>query len=231
MKSRNVWAMGLLLALASSARANLLINGSLETTAKLNSHGRVLLSSTSPANTLPGWALTQGTVDLLPSSYWQPSNGRFSVDLIGTPGLGGISQTVTGLTIGTDYELTFDFAINPDQREKSSGKIMQVQAVGSAVLVTQTYQRTKNGESKSHMHYTHESIQFTADSTSVTITFSALPPLNLPGGLLASRSVVGPVLDNVDLEAAGGGGPQSPEPASLGVLGLGGLLLLRRRRK
>jgi hypothetical protein len=216
---------------ASTARANLLINGGLEAHAKLNSRGRALDTPTSPSTLLPGWNVTQGTVDLIPSSYWKPSKGRWSVDLIGTPGLGAISQTVTGLTIGADYELTFDFSINPDPREKGSTKILQVQAVGGSILNTETFQRVKTNESKGNMHYTHETFQFTADSTSVTLILSALAPLNLPGNVTPAKSLVGPVIDNLDLEPTGGSGPNIPEPASIGFLGAGAMLLVRRAKK
>src|SRR4051812_15381235 len=125
MRFRKLWAIGLLMGAASTARANLLVNGSLEIGGRLNSHGRIL-----PQGGIgTAWSITQGTVDLLPTSYWKAADGRFSVDLIGTPGPGAISQTVNGLTPGADYELTFDFSINPDKREKGSTKILQVEAV------------------------------------------------------------------------------------------------------
>ena len=91
MKLRNVCAMGLLVALASTARANLLINGSLEIGGRLNSRGRIL-----PQGGIgTAWSITQGTVDLLPTSYWKAADGRFSVDLIGTPGPSGASRRLS----------------------------------------------------------------------------------------------------------------------------------------
>ena len=105
-----------------------------------------------------------------------------------------------------------------------------MQAVGNAVLNTETFQRVKTNESKSNMHYTLEHFQFTADSSSVTITLWALAPLNLPAGVTPATSIAGPVIDNLDLHVLGSAA-QSPEPASIGVLGLGGLLLLRRGKK
>jgi hypothetical protein len=232
MKIRHLCVMPLLLAAATTAHANLLINGSLETSARINGRGRVL-TPTEVANALgSAWTVTQGTVDLLPRTYWQSSKGNYSVDMIGSPGLGGISQTVNGLTIGAEYILTFDFSINPDIRERGSTKILQVQAIGNTVLADETFSRTRTNETRLNMRFTHESILFTADSTSVTIVLAALAPLNLPAGVTPSTSVVGPVVDNLVLELSdGGSGPNVPEPASLGVMGAGSLLLLRRRRK
>src|SRR5581483_11993481 len=64
---------------------NLLVNGSFED------------PGNSPYGTraLPGWQVTQGTVDLVPPEGWQPApgQGRQSLDLVGTPGAASIKQT------------------------------------------------------------------------------------------------------------------------------------------
>lgn len=67
---------------AEPEQANLLQNGSFD-------NGPEGLALTS----LPGWAVTRGTVDVIPRTAQQAADGNQSLDLIGSPGVGTISQT------------------------------------------------------------------------------------------------------------------------------------------
>ena len=228
-----IGGMALVAAVAgNTARANLLVNGGLETSKPVNQYNLVFANPSNGSSVLPGWTVTTGTIDVVPSSYFQNTQGNFSVDLIGTPGLGGISQTVA-TTPGTQYLLTFDFSINPENLTNEFGttKIMKVSATGggNSILNTQQYSDTAGTRTFQNMQYTQESFTFTANSNSTTITLAALLPLNLPPGMTGASAQCGPVIDNLDLEPAPGAS-QLPEPGTLAVMGLGGMLLLRRRR-
>ena len=61
------------LAVAGEAHANMLVNGSLETTVPLNPFGMVYMSRTRNPTALPGWTISSGTIDIVPNNYFQSS--------------------------------------------------------------------------------------------------------------------------------------------------------------
>jgi hypothetical protein len=224
---------------ASAATTNLLVNGGLETTIKSNRFGLVYASPTLNAHALNGWTITQGTIDIAPKLYWTPSQGKYSVDLIGTPGLGGIEQTVD-TEPGTEYTLTFDFSINPDKRIKKFNERLTVKQLSvdiidptgegdTEIIPTETFTGLAGTRTRRKMQYLAKSITFTATGDQTTIRFAATLPQGLPATLSGATSQCGPVLDNVVLFESGGG--EVPEPASLSILGVGGLLMLRRPKR
>jgi len=109
-------ALVALAAAASSARANMLVNGGLELNPAYSiplNPGFVTAGPVTNSTALPGWTVTTGTVDVVPSTYWQVKQGSYSVDLVGSPGTGSIRQLVSGTQNNTDYSMTFDWAPNP----------------------------------------------------------------------------------------------------------------------
>jgi len=224
------------LAAASAARANMLTNGGLEASISPTQPDNLIYMSTTVNSTaLPGWSITSGSVDVVPTTYFQSSQGGYAVDLVGTPGVGVLSQTVTTIS-GNHYQLTFDYSINPENLTGEAGDTKQVKitATGSGVLATQNYSYPFATPTATNMHYvTGATFLFTANSTSTTISLTALLS-NLPTGITSLTAYCGPVIDNLDLISLGGNPPPDggaiPEPASLGTLAMGGLLLLRRKR-
>jgi choice-of-anchor C domain-containing protein len=217
---------------ASSVRANMLINGSLESAIPPKQPDNLVYVTTSThANALTGWTIDSGRIDIVPNSYFESSDGNFSVDMVGTPGLGSISQQVA--TIASDsYTLTFDFSINPQNgpsREKNDLKDLRVEAIGAdgvTILASQDYTGTAGTRTKTDMQYSSQSFSFTADGAFSTIRLLAVRPANRAPG---AKLYTGPVVDNLDLEL--GAGNPTPEPASLAVLGMGATALLSRRRR
>jgi hypothetical protein len=69
-------------AISAQSPINLLSNGSFET-------GPTRLGLKS----LPGWTVTQGTVDVRSDVQQAPNSGTKCLELIGTPGVGGIQQS------------------------------------------------------------------------------------------------------------------------------------------
>ena len=218
------------IAFTGTAEANMLIDGSFEdVTAPINPFGLITLPGDS--SDLPGWTISgavisgiTGTpgIDVVPNSYWQPSDGNFSVNLDGTPGHGGITQTVATAP-GVTYQLTFDFAVNPEvglPGEIALERIMDltITAGDASVLQDEQYSEFAGSNTNSSMNYTGQLVLFVATDTTSTIAFTAI-------GL---TTYTGPVIDNVILDVAPG--QPTPEPATLAVLGLASGALLTRRR-
>jgi hypothetical protein len=143
-------------------------------------------------------------------------NGNF-VALDADPSVGGggsISQTLTGLTVGEHYLLTFDWATT--QLQSRSGATMDDVKVslGGQSFTTATV----NDASQSSTPWLQQTFAYTATSTTETLTFLAQ---GSPSGL---PPVV--ALDGVSVVDA-------PEPSSIALLG-GGLALVgfiaRKRR-
>jgi hypothetical protein len=261
----------LALALSSSALAetstNLLVNGRLDMAAGATPAG----SSTGIANVaavnstaLTGWRITGGTIDVVPTSYWDaPTGMNYSVDLIGTPGTGSATPSITQATSGSQlgvlsqevstvagktYQLSFDLSVNPTTgplREYATIKRLLVEAVPESVVVldgeaassasigitpSKEYDLARGTRHPENMQWIHETFSFTASSTLTAIQFSALMPLNAPTGSSPSNIYCGPAIGNISLTLVGGGGPV-PEPASLGLLGVGVSVLLFKRRR
>jgi hypothetical protein len=86
----------------------LLINGSFEDPG----------SAPYGTRSLPGWQVTQGTVDLVPPDGWQPApgQGRQSLDLVGTPGAASIQQTFATVA-GQSYTFSGWLSHNPGVSE------------------------------------------------------------------------------------------------------------------
>lgn len=242
------------LASVAGARANnMLTNGGMESSVLPGSDNIVYVGPTTNPTALNGWTLVSGGIDIVPSSYWQNTEGTYSVDMTGTPnmiggsGLGEIEQLVSTTLNGTSYTLTFDYSINPENLkpadntgEIGSLKNLLVQAIGadgSTVLASQTFSDTADTldgttlpsvRTKTNMEWGSESLTFTADGAT-TIRLTQLAPTGLPSGVTATTARCGSVIDNLDLDVSGGQNP-TPEPASLALLSMGGLLLLKRRR-
>jgi hypothetical protein len=222
----------LVLALASTAQANMLLNGSLETAAvPIDGLNRVLASPTEP--TLTNWTVTAGTVDIVHKDRWAAAEGDWSIDMVGTTGCGTIQQNVV-TEIGARYKISFQLSANferpADWDETLLDKYLELSILGAGGLPIEnvTYSVSPSGLARTLMGYTLKEFEFVADSTTTGIAFAAVPPVPaLLGGHLASLMRTGAVIDDVQMSLVGGG-PPVPEPASLAVLGMGGLLLLRR---
>lgn len=61
---------------------------------------------------ITGWTVTRGQIDLLTDKHWQAGEGKRSLDLHGSPGIGGVKQTLATRK-GKTYTVTFQMAGNP----------------------------------------------------------------------------------------------------------------------
>lgn len=193
------------IALPAAANAASITNGSFEDGID---PGVYTMVSAGQSN-ITGWDVLSGTVDYI-GSYWQASNGVRSVDLSGAS-IGTLGQTVTGLTAGQVYEVTFDVSRNPDGGSNPRTGIF------SANGKTFGFSYTDASNTRADMKWETVSYRFVATGATALISFAS----DASGGCC-----YGPALDNVSIAAV-------PEPASWAMM-LGGFTLLggavRRRR-
>lgn len=128
------------------------------------------------------WGSNNGGISLIPSS--SPSGGNF-VGADGAFGVSPISQTLAGLTIGNEYEVSFYWAgaqqsgFTGDTTEK-----WQV-SLGGQTISTSTYSLPSHEFSG----WMNEVFTFTADSVNPVLSFLAvgtpdgLPPFSLLDGV------------------------------------------------
>ena len=202
-------AVTLIFGLLTKANANLILNGSFE-----NGPDPGAMITLPPGSTdIFGWEVTRDEIDYK-GTFWDASDGGRSLDLDNSPGFGGIKQTFA-TTPGEVYTVTFDMSGNPywdPQLNDPAIKYMRVEAAGRSADFSFT---VFAGQWYDNMGWVTHSWQFTANSNSTTLEFYSLhtsPPYS---------GWCGPVLDNVSVV---------PEPATVCLLGLGALSLLRKRR-
>jgi choice-of-anchor C domain-containing protein len=191
---------------AQSAYAVTITNGSFETGTAPGSFHEVGTGGTD----ITGWTVDSGSVDYI-GNYWASSNGSRSLDMSGSSA-GQISQTISGLTNGQEYKVTFDIAGNPDGAPAS--KDLQVSADGFSGLYSFNTTGHSTG-SVAAMGWSTQTFFFVASGTSATLAF-----LSLTGGSF------GAALDNVTIAA-------TPIPGAILLFGsaLGGMGFLGYRRK
>lgn len=205
MNTTKKWLAGLAfvaLAPLASAAPNLIVNGSFEANSINFTGGFSTLAAGS--NALTGWDITAGSVDLI-NTYWNPSQGHYSLDLSGETD-GTISQSFATV-VGQTYKVSFDMAGNPDDGDKV--KYLQVGLSNLPI-----YEFDTTGRSHTNMGWTTKSFVFQAVTGQSTLHFTGL-----------QESAYGVALDNISVSAV-------PEPESFAMLLAGlGLIGASVRRK
>jgi len=199
-------AISLLLAAgaAQAAGPNLVKNGTFSHVTDLTvpANGYVVVDAGSDA--INNWDVGKVSVDVVHGAY-NAINGN-SIDMIGTPGPGEISQKIHGLQADTSYMLTFDLARNPN----ASAAAVTVSFLGQSQTFTAPSGNSAMLET------------WTISSAALSGNTSKLKFFSVNDG----DSYSGAIIDNVSVVAS------VPEPATYGMLlaGLGLLGWIRRRQ-
>jgi choice-of-anchor C domain-containing protein len=184
--------VGTMLLLSGSAFANLVVDGGFEQPAVSGPS-----QFYNAGDTMGGWTVSAGSVDLI-GSLWQAAGGSSqSVDMAGSAS-GTIEQTITGVTAGDWYNLTFDMSGNPD----GSPAIKTLVVTFGSTTMEFTFDTT--GISHANMGWLPQSGSFQASGSSTVLSFRDAS---------VEGTSFGAAIDNVSLV---------PEPTTL----IAGALLL-----
>ncbi len=197
--------------------------------------------SLSGKGTLTGWTIYQGThtdntnvtaayaylfntanQTYLVSPADAPPNGSNFLSIIGDTypnySVNSIQQTIGGLTIGTTYSVSFDWAASAYTGYIPNNIGWDV-SLGGGTAQEVTVTNNSSGKTTAWMHQT---FNFKATSTSEVLEFLAVAPVH-SGPPVA-------LITNIDMEAVA-----VPEPSTLVSLGLGSIAFvgvgLRRRSR
>ena len=220
--------LGLVAGVSSAVRADLVTNGGFETLTSgpgqlgyntnatgwtTSGYNFVFASGTADttgSNGLTLWGLHNGSANGLTAS--SPSGGNF-VAADGAYGVGAISQTINGLTIGQSYTVGFDWAGAQQYGYNSPTTEQWTVGFGSQTQSTVVLNNLNHG----FTGWQHQTFAFTADGPSDVLSFLAVgtpsgePPFSMLDGVTVT--------------------PTTPEGSSLAllVMGLGSIGFVARR--
>ena len=208
-----------LAAVAPAAQAQIVQNGSFETTLPGSDPCPGSFSTVPAGGVLPGWSVSAGNVDWI-CSLWQHADGSRSLDMNGSAP-GTIFQDVS-LLPGALYELSFAMAENvgggPDTKE-----LYVVIESPTAPIIFGTFAFDNPAESYQQMNWQTFTRTFTANAPTMRLYFTSFT---------TTSCCAGPALDDVSVTLLAA--PSTvPEPATVALLGAGlGVLgvSVRRRR-
>lgn len=101
---------------------NLLVNGSFEEGPETGP----FIPLDADSKEIKGWIISRGQIDYI-GTYWNAADGKRSIDLHGSAGVGGVKQTFKTKK-GTKYQVTLHLSVNPDSTKKD--KKVTVAAAG-----------------------------------------------------------------------------------------------------
>lgn len=202
-----ILAAALAASFSAATQAATVLNGSFEDNAGVSdAFGTVYMGD----NTyIPGWTVAEGNIDLI-RTYWENQDGQFSVDLDGNQ-MGTIVGSIVDLMVGKAYDLSFFMAGNPD----GGPDIKKVTVIAGATQDQFTFDATST--STAAMGWLRYTMRFVATAETESVTFVSSH---------RNGSFFGAAIDNVAVSPV-----PLPAAAPLLLAALGGLVLLRRRRR
>jgi choice-of-anchor C domain-containing protein len=162
--------------------ANLIVNGSFEEGPKFE----VCLPADKGSDALKGWVVTRGQIDITQQNgnEWKAAHGKRALDLHGSPGFGGVQQTITTKP-GKKYRVTFRMSGNPGVPEHKKVQL-GVRAAGQ----DKEFELTMEGRSYQDLKWEEQTWEFTAKDKATAIEFHTAMPAT-------ANAFGGPMLDDV----------------------------------
>jgi len=132
---------------------------------------------------IKGWVVVYGQIDYI-GTHWKASDGKRSLDLHGSPGYGGVKQTIK-TEKGKTYRVTFDLAGTPggDPPKKS--------IVVSAGKLRKTFEFDSTGKTSQDMGWVKKTWDFKAEEAETVMVFATDEKTDPNQG---------PALDNVSVK-------------------------------
>lgn len=190
MKALTVCSALLLISLHTAAApvpkgaksANLIVNGSFEDVADADASKSLDKGSTA----LKGWVVTRGQIDVTQQNgnEWKAHHGKRALDLHGSPGFGGVEQTIATKP-GKKYKVTFRMSGNPGVPEHK-----KVQLGARAAGQDKEFELTMEGRTYEDLKWEEQVWEFTAKEQMTVIEFHTAMPAT-------SNGFGGPLLDDV----------------------------------
>jgi choice-of-anchor C domain-containing protein len=160
-------------------QVNLITNGSFE----IGPDPDPYLPLDPGSTAITGWTVTRDQIDYV--AYWVDADGERSLDLNGSPGVGGIAQTFSTIA-GQQYLVSFALAGNT-----YSGTPIRQLGV-SAAGQSEVFSFDTTGFSDDNMGWVNKTWVFTATASTTTLEFYSL-------SIEPENAAFGPALDNVSV--------------------------------
>lgn len=161
---------------------NLVVNGSFEDGPDFE----VCKPLDKGSDAIKGWVVTRGQIDITQQngSEWKAHHGKRALDLHGSPGFGGVEQSVATKP-GKKYKVTFRMSGNPGVPEHKKVQL-GVRAAGQ----DKEFELSMEGRTYEDLKWEEQTWEFTAKEKTTTIEFHTAMPVT-------SNAFGGPLLDDV----------------------------------
>ena len=160
----------------------LLVNGSFEDGPDLGEATFKALNENSQE--IRGWTVTRGQIDWI-GTHWQHAHGKRSIDLHGSPGIGGVKQTFATKR-GQKYRVTLALSGNPQANVGPVNKAITVRAAGEHA----DFNFDTTGRNEKDMGWLYYSWDFFADADETTLEIHSR---------MSEGPFGGPAIDNVSV--------------------------------
>jgi choice-of-anchor C domain-containing protein len=139
----------------------LLVNGSFEEGPQLTEPYKALNEN---SREIRGWIVTHGQIDLI-GTHWQHADGKRSLDLHGSPGIGGVKQTFHTRK-GQKYRVSLALSGNPHRA--AGGPLVKALTVRAAGVSTE-FSFDTAGRSEQDMGWLTHTWDFVAEADETTL--------------------------------------------------------------
>jgi choice-of-anchor C domain-containing protein len=162
--------------------ANLIVNGSFEDGPEFE----VCKPLDKGSIDMKGWTVTRGQIDITQQNgdQWKAHDGKRALDLHGSPGFGGVEQTLATKP-GKKYKVTFRLSGNPGVPEHKKVQL-GVRAAGQ----DKEFELSMEGRTYEDLKWEEHTWEFTAKEKTTAIEFHTAMPAT-------TNAFGGPLLDDV----------------------------------